>query len=327
MDIVSFLFSIVASGTVSVAVVYFLSEKLVEHRLSKDLKDYDASIEERLLSHRSELDRLVNEAKVEGEARLKREVEEYLGDKAADRTYHFEARRRLYLAVGPLRFQLLISAAELANRVIRISDGSVRYSMSIGNYYARSTVYRLLRVLAVGELVERQVAFADFAVDPAMRAVLRFKRQAFIALSSDRVSLGHPDEDWGQQKQHLFYDVLGVVASTMITSDEVAGVRVLRFDEFVSLLNDKKKMDGLQTLLEMIDGFSISERPIFWLRLLALAQLCLGLVETQGREIGLEFEDLNVKILLENCADEFIRTNHERYQVALDGFRKSLMAA
>lgn len=324
MDLTSLLAAMTTTGIASVAVAQYLSRRLLEHRLSKDLKDYDAGIDERLAQHKAELDRLVNAAGAEHGARLRKEIEEYLGERSAERDYRSEARKRLYLAVGPLRFQLLVAAAEFANRVARIGDGKYPYDMSIKGYFGQSTAYRLLRVLAIAELIERQVAYADFTVDPDMRALLKFRRQAFLALSSHRVSLGHPQEDWNEQEQHMFYDVLGIIASAMIVQENAGFARVLRFDEFSALAGHDDGLARIDPLPRLIDGFDVESKPVLWLRFLALAQLCTGLLETQGTELGLEFDTLDTGPMLDQTRDDHIRLNRGMYVDALMGFRVSL---
>ena len=48
------------------------------------------------------------------------ELDEDLGGRAAQRQYEFDARKRLYGAIGPLRFQLAVACAVLSARVERI---------------------------------------------------------------------------------------------------------------------------------------------------------------------------------------------------------------
>jgi len=314
-----------ATGIISIAAAQYLSKKFFEHRLSKDLKDHDASIGEKLASHKAALDQLVNAAKAESEARLKKELDDYLGEKSVERNYRAEAKKRLYVAVGPLRFQLLVAAAEWANRVVRIGQGKYSYDMSVKGYFGRSTAYRLLRVLAVAELIERQVAFADFAVDPAMRSLLKFKRQAFLTLSSSIVSLGHPDEDWSNQTQHIFYDMLGIISSALIVQEApVAPSRVIRFDEFVSMVDDKDGVQRFEPVPRLINGFSLQAKPILWLRLLSLAQLCVGLLETHGTELDLEVDEMDLGQMLGVTRDEHVCANLKSYSDAIASFRASL---
>lgn len=325
MDIQALLTAMTTTGVISIGAAQFLSKRLLDHRLTKDLKAYDASIGERLASHKAALDKVVNDAKAESDAKFKKEIEEYLGERTAERNYRAEARKRLYLAVGPLRFQLLVAAAELANRVSRIGDGKYTYDMSMRGYFGQSTAYRLLRVLAICELIERQVAYADFAVDPEMRSLLKFKRQALLALSSHRVSLGHPQENWNAQVQHVFYDVLGIITSSMITQDApTVAARVLRFDEFASMVTSKDGLERIDPIPRLLDGFRVQSKPVLWLRLLALAQLCIGLLQTGGPDLGLEVEEIDLAQMLGQAEDAHIDENREGYRTALESFRNAL---
>ena len=192
-------------------------------------------------------------------------------------------------------------------------------------YFGQSTAYRMLRVLAICELVERQIAYADFAVDPDMRSLLRFKRFALMALSSSRVSLGHPMEDWNEQSQHVFYDVLGIIASSMI-APETPGVpsRVIRFDEFAEMLGDKTWAQRIAPIPHLLSGLTAKSKPILWLRLLALAQLCIGLQRRHGGEIGLETDDVNVDWLLLQTNDSHISKNGDMYRTMLRKFGEVL---
>ncbi|KZK28110.1 hypothetical protein A4F85_09795 [Delftia sp. GW456-R20] len=296
------------TAVTTLGVAWLLTEKLINNRLAKDLKQFDAK-----------LTTAVNAARAEVEAQYKERVELVLGDAAADRAYRSEARKRLYQALGPLRFQLLVAAAEWTNRVARIglkSSGS--YDMSLQGHFLRSTAYRLLRLLAIAELIERQSAFADFMVDPDMRTLLKFKRQAGQCLSSADVSMAHPDEDWTSQKQHVFSDVLSNLAAAMIVKDAGTGIeRVVRFDEFQRRFEDDDLWKELHPVPALMVGFTPNSRPILWLRMLALSQLCIGLLEAQGEPLGLEVQPINLNEMLHLSDDAFIMAKANQYVGAL----------
>ena len=75
-------------------------------------------------------------------------------------------------------------------------------------HYGRSTIYRLLRPLAVAQLIERVMGVVDFSVDAGAVGLLRFGATAERMLSSDDIVMDHPGVDWGRQTQHLFRDNL-----------------------------------------------------------------------------------------------------------------------
>lgn len=303
------------TGLASVPLAAFLADRLLTHRLTRELAD-----------HSAKLNTAVNNAKAEVEARYRQEVELLLGDAAADRTYRTEARRRLYQALGPLRFQLMVAAAEWANRVARfgVKDSST-YDMQVGGHFFRSTAYRLLRLLAVAELIERQVAYADFAVDPDMRTLLKFKRQLGQCLSSADVSLGHEQEDWLTQRQHVFSDMLSNIAASMVVFDAAQEVeRVIRFDEFQAILDVPELLERLHPIPALLTGFTANSKPVLWLRMLAASQLCVGLLETHGQELGLELQSINLDRMLGLANDPTIESRQGEYLDALRGFRTVL---
>lgn len=312
MEISDFFYSLGINTSVTLGVAWLLTKKLINNRLAKDIRDFEAKLTTK-----------VNAAKAEIEAEYKEKVELTLGDAAADRAYRSEARKRLYLAVGPLRFQLLVAAAEWTNRVARIGlKESGSYDMSLNGHFLQSTAYRLLRLLAVAELIERQSAFADFTVDPDMRTLFKFKRQAGQCLSSAEVSLAHPDENWNVQEQHVFSDVLSNLTAVMIVKDATTGIdRVVRFDEFHSLLKNNGFLESLHPVADMMVGFTPKAAPILWLRMLALSQLCIGLLEAQGEPLGLEVQPISLHEMLSLSEDPFITTKANQYLDALSAFK------
>lgn len=311
MEIGELLAAMASTGLVSIGAAYWLSKTLIEHRLSRNDREHEAELSRKLKEHSAEV-----------EASLKKEVEAYLGEQNAERQYRMDARKRLYSAVGPLRFQLLMACAEYANRIARMGDGKYQYDMSMARYFGRSTAYRLIRMLAVSELIERQIAYADFSIDPAMRALLHFKQQALLCLSSHRVSLNHPDADWTRQHQHAFYDNLTMIASAMIADEAGGNARILRFDEFMNVA----ETDGLARFApvpDLLTEFTPQGKPILWLRLIALAQLSIGFVECYGEDLGLDITLLDTEAALKLSRDEHITTHRDAYLVAMDDMRKS----
>ena len=136
---------------------------------------------------------------------IRKDVEEYLGRKEADREYELEARKRLFHAIGPLRVQLLLACRDLTNRVHNYPHKE--YKMNIKGYYGRSTLYRILRPLAITELIERQITYTDFSLDASAMELLRYRRSILKALHGEEVVFNHPNVDWTVQEQHI----LGII--------------------------------------------------------------------------------------------------------------------
>jgi len=339
MDIATILTAMASSGVISIGAARWLTQKLIDHRLAKDLKTYQLALDERLAASKAELDRklqtdlktyqaaldgnlAVSKAELESQlstaksnldASLRRAVEEYLGDKSAERQYRFDALKRLYTAIGPLRFQLARACDEFTARIDRIGTGKQPYATSLEGYFGRSTLFRLLKLFAITELIERQIADADFSVDPSTVNLLRFKHQAFLCLSSSAVSLDHPNAKWTEQSEHVFFDTLSIVSAAMILVDPARQDRVMRFDEFNLFLEKEDQLGKLHPFPRLFDGFTRNSKPILWVRFVTLAQLCNTFLATEGPRVGIAPESFDCPKMLLATTDEFITDNHARY--------------
>ena len=97
--------------------------------------------------------------------------------------YQYAARKRLYEALGPLRFQLLMASRDVVRRVTGHAPPRT-WNLDTAQYYGQSTMYRLLRPLAICILIERQMNAADFSVDPSGVRLLRFEVGAYRMLTN-----------------------------------------------------------------------------------------------------------------------------------------------
>src|SRR5206468_11459935 len=94
---------------------------LIDQRFKKDFATFQTQLDEKRetalaeLQKRLDAQRERDQARVEGEIRQR--VETTLAEGAAERQYAFEARTRLYSAIGPLRFQLLLACRDLSGRI------------------------------------------------------------------------------------------------------------------------------------------------------------------------------------------------------------------
>jgi hypothetical protein len=314
MDIQTVITTLVSSGVISIGAARWMAGRLVDQRLAKDLKYYQAELDEKLAAGKAQFDKDLAMAKAELDATLKLEVDEYLADRAAERQYRLDARKRLYAVVGPLRFQLVIACIDFASRIKRIGNGQQPYATSLKDYFGQSTTFRLLRLFAISELIERQVAHADFAVDPSMVNLLRFKKDAFLCLSSSTVSLDHPKANWNHQVEHVYYDTISIIAGALIVNDSVSKMqRVISFDEFSQFVSVPETLARLNPIPGMMETFSIQTKPIFWVRLVALAHLCSIFAANEGPHVGITPEEYDSSNMLHASSDEFLTANHDRY--------------
>jgi hypothetical protein len=290
MDITNFLLSMIPTSVISVGAAAWLTKRLIDHRLAKDLEARKAEMNERL-----------EYEKTKWEGDVKRQVETVLADRAADREYILEARKRLYLAIGPLRFQLLMACRDLSGRVI--AHGSDPYDTTITEYYGKSFLYRMLRPLTICQLIERQIAMADFSVDVEAVGLLRFKKGAFAAFTGASLVKGHSAVNWDCQVQHVFFDNLARAANALIVDDTNVAKRCMRFEEFETVLADPKCVKALDPFPQLLRDFSPIKKPLLWLRLVGYACLCNDYINAVGLQIGFEKRTLRCDDLLKSAQD------------------------
>ena len=244
----------------------------------------------------------------------------WLLERKARIDYKLPARQRLYEALGPLRTQLLFSSRDLVRRV-QNHPGS-RWNMKPSDYYAKSFIWRLLRPLAVGQLIEGQLTIADFSVDPKAVALLRYKAAMDEMLTGGEVVEGLEGVNWATQTQHLFADNLRTAAAKLIFDDD--GVdRVMGYAQFDQSYPDLMAQPGLKELTTIFDncvrnGHTLLGNPIFWLRVVGYAYVCNQLMSTHGSKLGFRKSVLAVQSLLEAVPDRSVASGAAGFQARFD---------
>jgi hypothetical protein len=234
--------------------------------------------------------------------------------------YELEARKSLLAVIGPLRYQLLLACRDVVRRVQRLGSG--RWDMDIGGYYAQDTVFRMLRPIAITELIERQINYVDFSVDPSMQSLLRFQLDAFECLTGATPVRNVADDgeltgvEWGSQSEHPFKGTLRSAATALIVEDKL----LIRGDDFPAVLErGLDSDDGLATIARFFDGFSPNRRPLFWLRLMFYAYVCQQFVAENGKSAGFAAAPYPWSSLLDSARRDDVR--------ALSGVLEARMSA
>jgi hypothetical protein len=301
MDFITFWSSVISSIGVTAGCALWLGRKWVNYRLELEIKR--------------------SEAQWQGEVR--QAVENDLADRAAEREYELNAKRRLYEAIGPLRFQLMIACRDFAKHVRNHGLSERTCSLEPDDYYGKSTLFRLIVPLTIAELIERQIAIADFAVDPSAVDLLRFKKAAFHALQSNEPILNHPNAIRNDQREHIFYHSLTSVTNNTIIRIEGEPDRPMMFDEFSKLLSDRRKHERVHPFIPIMRNFTIEQKPIFWIRLVFYAYVCAELVNKMGANLSFERVEINPEELLSLSNDPYTKQNIENL---CERFKKLLNA-
>lgn len=241
-----------------------------------------------------------------------------LAERQAHIDYESAARRRLYEAIGPLRFQLLVAARDVVRRVAAHHVDA--WDMVADGYYTRSFVYRLLRPLALLDLVQRQMNVADFSVDPAGRELLRFEAAAHRVLVDVDPLPYYDGLDWSTETQHVFRDNLRRAARRLVVADADGDERVIDYAEFAERYEDPSEDPALATIVSLFARCrrNLSENPVWWTRVVAYAYVNRWLLETQGRSLGFTDRPLDVQAALSATGDPQIRAHLADYPAILD---------
>jgi hypothetical protein len=164
--------------------------------------------------------------------------------------------------------------------------------------------------MAIGELIERQIAYSDFAVDEAALECLRFKRSVERILSGDTLVGQHPHLDWSRQVEHVYADSISVAANALVSGENE---RVLRFDEFVDVV-ERDGFARFEPFHELLSEFRIAFKPILWLRLIAYGNACNRFVIRSGAPLGFEQLTFPVADLIQKSKDEYIVQRTGEYE-------------
>ncbi len=228
--------------------------------------------------------------------------------------YDSTARLRLYEAIGPLRFQLLLACRDVERRVSLHLEGGP-WDMNPAGYFARSFIFRILRPLALIILVERQTRYADFAVDESSLDLIKFETAASRILVDDDPLPYYDGLDWVMQTQHVFRDNLRKAAAKLLNVDSAGKTYVIDGAEFDSKWPDPLADPDLEPLARLFancDGW-ITKNPVFWCRLVGFAYVCSWYIGTHGRNLGFAARPIDAANLLRRVDDPQILDHVAEY--------------
>lgn len=221
-----------------------------------------------------------------------------------------EARSRLQVATGTLQLELFLETRSFARRFNHYfresgedhSLETMRGDSRPGPYHdGGMMIYRILRPLTVGEIIEKQTLPGDFLLDPAMVEMARFGQAAVELLTGDRLGAKFAGEgfidgfdmtscwDVGEEGPDRFQRIRGSYlrcgAAALLAPESAAGPeprRCLTHAEFCKLWEQPEQQpkrsrpfhQGLAPMKATIHRFNRYENPILWLRLVGYAHAC-----------------------------------------------------
>ena len=242
-----------------------------------------------------------------------------LAERQAHIDYESNARQRLYEAIGPLRLQLLFAVRRLTSRIGSHLEAEA-WNLRPCEYYAKSFIYRLLRPLAIGTLIERQMSYADFTVDRQALDLLRFNATVYRMMTGSGAILNHPEADWSSQSQHLYRDNLAAAAAVLIIDQGDSGGVVMDYSQFSELVKDPHQNPAIAPLAAIFGDCkdSLCENSIFWVRIVGYGYACKRLIEVHGKNLGFATPTFPQNHLLGGTSDAFISKRLLDFSKAFD---------
>ncbi|KNC66320.1 hypothetical protein [Pseudoalteromonas ardens] len=296
--------TLLTSIGISLATAAWLGRVLVNQLFNKELEKTKSEFAQKLVAF-----------KACHEAEIRKEVEVFLKQNEASIHYESEAKARLYSAIGPLKFQLLLAARDFTVRVRGLSRQP--HEMNVKGHYGKSTIYRIARLFCLTELIERQVTYADFSVDSSAVRLLQFKKALFLLFSGSKITYHHPKSVWESQEEHLFFDVISSIGNALVVESGMPSARCMSFSEFSDELSNPAFATNIEPLVHILEGFEINKSPILWLRMVCVAVLCSNIIEELGAPIGFDKKPLDFMSLLRKTDDEYINNKIQKYAVHL----------
>jgi hypothetical protein len=229
--------------------------------------------------------------------------------------YEYEARKRLYEECQPIVFQLIAASAGLWGRLSSMAERTAEGHLKPGEsswmrdgYYARSTTYRLFRVLALGHLLRSKLTLFDATLDANI-----FDKFVVTNVLDD-IICGHFDV--AKEKPEIVYSPYardrlarkidrtaktknpafvyqGLVRGEMqslvesMIGDETRN-RVMGWSEFDTALKDTTSLlsKNCKPLRDLFWDFHPDNRPVLWRILIGYSLLSRALMENPDKPIN-----------------------------------------
>jgi len=210
-------------------------------------------------------------------ATLQSELNEERDVRKARRDYEYEARKRLYSAYEPIKFQLVDLIGQALRRISMLSLAAPE----TGSLQQVATVYEVLAPAALVRMLDRNLTLADMHLEPQISVEYGLMKAAYrvLADSSSLASiyseLSGRDHIEIRDEALLPYQVdeaadalLGITLNdpNMTTTIRQPG-SLLTLAQFRRVLGDTNAGNNgssLTSVTALLDDFTPARRPVFW---------------------------------------------------------------
>ncbi|WP_141694250.1 hypothetical protein [Desulfosporosinus sp. BG] len=151
------------------------------------------------------------------------------------------------------------------------------YNKPENNYYFTTTVYRVVNVLTLIHLFEKEAIFIDSRIaDNKDLQFLKFLK-AFAWVFVDVKLLDGLEYDMSRSSDHIFRDKLRLICNSCCKEGDF-----LSLEDFESHLNEGHVYNPL---LSFFDGLSISEKRFRWDKVVVFHLLLMAFINTFGYDM------------------------------------------
>lgn len=190
---------IAAFASITAAVISFVSARnnvRTAAEKNRELETHKSKLATELETRKKELNTELESRKGELATELetyKNTLTEAQEERNARRDYQYEARKRLYQEYEPLLFQLVELSESALSRIRNLagmaSQGHLEpgpgWLSREGEYYLRTTMYRLISPLAIVRLIQRRLTLVDLTVDTVINYQYRLAKYLYHSFSDD----------------------------------------------------------------------------------------------------------------------------------------------
>jgi hypothetical protein len=241
--------------------------------------------------------------------KAKAELAEQGKERDARRDYEYDARKRLYEQVEPIRFNLYEALEEAHYRVRSLVRTAHSGNLGIGKeswvtgpgYYLLSTIYKIFSPVVHFRLLQRRMTFIDFSLDRDI-AVQYMLLKLYVRSFTDDFAFANlpphldytPNDDDAEElavkklavfsQQALYLGDLESIAD-LLTVKEDDETRALRFGEFERLFFSEEPDDKLDRILSLFKFFSPETKPVLARLLIAQAYFAELILSTYKSKI------------------------------------------
>lgn len=235
--------------------------------------------------------------------RLLAELDRARDQANAQLAYEFEARKRLYMQLQPLLFQLREQSESALWRIAgfaasarngRLSQGKQNRLKEGSSSYLPSTLYRFMAPLVSYRLCQRQLTTVDLSLDTQVDRKYRLVKLLYrtwsdgseIADCSSRLDYaprrtkGDRDASAITTTQHMSLQKIERIIETMILENGSGdSARCLTLGEFIEQYEDPSSVlcSVIKPMKELFTDFSPESRPVLWRMLIVQAHLYAAL--------------------------------------------------